>query len=87
MAKQTNKMVSLIKQNQIREITQVKLQKTVLSLRWAPHFFFASHSTGLNDGFRTPDITGTYPSPKTDLSQDDIINYSYPGKESRRTQK
>ena len=32
---------------------------------------------GLNDGFRTPDITGTQPSPKRDLSQDNIINYTH----------
>ena len=37
-------------------------------------FSFASHSTGLNDGFKTPDIAGTHPSPKGDVSRDYIIN-------------
>ena len=40
-------------------------------------FSFPSHSTGLNDGFRTPDITGTHPSPNIALSQDNIINYTH----------
>ena len=40
-------------------------------------FSFAIHSTGLNDGFRTPDITGTHPSPNRDLSQDNIVNYTH----------
>ena len=38
---------------------------------------FASHSTGLNDGFRTPDITGTQPSPDSDPCQDNVINYTH----------
>ena len=32
-----------------------------------PSFLFASHSTGLNDDFRTPDVISTYPSPRKDL--------------------
>ena len=40
-------------------------------------FSFASHSTGLNDGFRTPDITGTQPSPDSDPCQDNVINYTH----------
>ena len=40
-------------------------------------FSFASHSTCVNDGFRTPDITSTYPSPERNLCQDNIINYTH----------
>ena len=66
------KTIALTKQNQIRanwggggggnHTSQTSEDSFISSL--GSSFSFASYSTGLNDGFITPDITGTHQSPK-----------------------
>ena len=72
---QTNGQDDIIEQtepNQGDHTSETSEDSSVSSL--GSSFSFANHSTGLNDGFRTPDITGTHPSPKRNLSQDNVIN-------------